>query len=98
MVQADGSSLPDQLDPAGLEAWATGRLAGLSDAELRRTVEVFLAHHGARQPAADALGVHRNTLRQRLSRAERLLGVSLEDPTDRAEVWLALVTTRAHAE
>ncbi|GAB3459386.1 helix-turn-helix domain-containing protein [Kineococcus endophyticus] len=98
VVQADGSSLPDQLDPAGLEAWATGRLTGLSDAELRRTVEVFLAHHGARQPAADALGVHRNTLRQRLSRAERLLGVSLEDPTDRAEVWLALVTTRAHAE
>ncbi len=42
--------------------------------------------------------MHRNTLRQRVSRAERLLGVSLEDATDRAEVWLALVTTRAHAD
>lgn len=97
VVHDDGSSLPDRLDPAGLQAWAADRLAGLADAGLRRTVEVYLAHHGARQPAADALGVHRNTLRQRVSRAERLLGVSLEDPTDRAEVWLALVTTRAHA-
>ncbi|MEW1956021.1 helix-turn-helix domain-containing protein [Kineococcus sp. NPDC059986] len=97
VVHADGSTLADRLDPAGLDAWAAARLAGLDDA-LRATLEVFLAHHGARQPAADALGVHRNTLRQRLSRAEQRLGVSLEDPTDRAELWLALATTRASGE
>ncbi len=97
VVHADGSTLPESLDPAGLDAWAAARLAGLDDAALRRTVEVFLAHHGARQPTADALGVHRNTVRRRIARAQRLLGVSLEDPTDRAEVWLALTATRAHA-
>ncbi|WP_370440121.1 PucR family transcriptional regulator ligand-binding domain-containing protein [Kineococcus halophytocola] len=95
VVHADGSTLPDLLGPAGLQAWAAGRLEGLQDPQLRRTVEVFLAHHGARQPAADALGVHRNTLRQRLARAEQRLGLSLEDPTDRAEVWLALTATRS---
>ncbi len=57
---------------------------------LRAAVHAFLLHHGSRQEAAAALGVHRNTLRHRLSRAEDVLGRSLASPRDRAELWLAL--------
>ncbi|WP_170127041.1 PucR family transcriptional regulator [Kineococcus rhizosphaerae] len=89
VVLAGDRSLPDLLDGEVLTRWSRERLAGL-DPELREAVQVFLAHHGARQPTAEALGLHRNTLRHRLSRAQEILGVSWEDPTDRAEVWLAL--------
>ncbi|WP_194409299.1 PucR family transcriptional regulator [Microbacterium cremeum] len=39
---------------------------------------------------ARALGVHRNTVRQRIAAAEELLGVELADPDVSAELWLAL--------
>lgn len=50
---------------------------------------VFLAD-GQRGPAAASLGIHRNTLRDRLTRIERLTERSLSDPDDRAELWFAL--------
>ena len=57
---------------------------------LRATLrEVFLAD-GQRGPAAVALGIHRNTLRDRIARIERLTGRSLADADDRAELWFAL--------
>ncbi len=88
--------LAEALGSPALRAWAAGVLAPLSaldDAERERlsaTLRTFLVHHGQRQPTAQALGVHRNTVRQRLARVSALLGRSLEDPTDRAELWLAL--------
>lgn len=42
------------------------------------------------QAAAQELGVHRHTVRNRLARIEALLGTRLEDPDTRAELWLAL--------
>jgi len=60
------------------------------DAETRDTLRVWLTHHGAWDPAAAELGVHRHTLRNRVRRAEQALGRSLDSPGLRAELWLAL--------
>lgn len=59
-------------------------------AELRETVRAYLRHHQNTERTARELGVHRNTVRPRVSAAERLLGVSLSDPDVAAELWLAL--------
>ncbi len=60
------------------------------DRETRATLKAWLAHHGAWDPAAAELGVHRHTLRNRVRRAEQALGRSLDSPGLRAELWLAL--------
>ncbi|WP_434442462.1 PucR family transcriptional regulator [Lentzea sp. E54] len=60
------------------------------DTETRETLRAWLAHHGAWDPAATELGVHRHTLRNRVRRAEQALGRSLDSPGLRAELWLAL--------
>ena len=60
------------------------------DAGTRETLRVWLTHHGAWDPAAAQLGVHRHTLRNRVRRAERALERSLDSPGLRAELWLAL--------
>ncbi|MDX8054172.1 PucR family transcriptional regulator [Lentzea sp. BCCO 10_0798] len=60
------------------------------DAETRATLRVWLAHHGAWDPAATELGVHRHTLRNRVRKAEQALNRSLDSPGLRAELWLAL--------
>ena len=57
---------------------------------LRETLRAVFLADGQRGPAAARLGIHRNTLRDRLSRIERLTGRSLADADDRAELWLAL--------
>ena len=68
-------------------------VAGLPVAErdvLRVTLRALFEHDGRRGPTAASLGIHRNTLRDRLSRIERLTDRSLVDPDDRVELWLAL--------
>ncbi|MGW4214193.1 PucR family transcriptional regulator [Lentzea sp. NPDC004789] len=60
------------------------------DAETRQTLKVWLSHHGAWDPAAAELGVHRHTLRNRVRKAEQALHRSLDSPGLRAELWLAL--------
>ncbi|MFJ8966162.1 PucR family transcriptional regulator [Lentzea sp. NPDC102401] len=60
------------------------------DAETRETLRVWLTHHGAWDPAATEMGVHRHTLRNRVRKAEQALGRSLDSPGLRAELWLAL--------
>ena len=59
-------------------------------AMLRQTLRALFTADGQRGPAAAALGIHRNTLRDRVHRIERLTARSLADPDDRAELWLAL--------
>ena len=59
---------------------------------LTATLHAFLAANGALERAAEALGVHRQTLNSRLREAERELGVALDDPTERALLWLAFET------
>ncbi len=64
-------------------------------ADLRRTLEVWLEHNGAWDPAAKALGIHRHTLRSRVDTAGGLLALDLDTFGARAELWSALQLTRA---
>lgn len=58
--------------------------------ELVRTLELFLGSGGRYQQTADELHLHVNTLRQRLSRIEKLTGRSLDSMDDRVDLWIAL--------
>lgn len=82
------------LDPVALESFAANLLDPvLERPDSRKLLEAlrgFLAHNGHAGPAAETLGVHRNTLRNRLTIAETLLGRSLHDPQLRADLWIAL--------
>ena len=66
------------------------RLSHADRALLRDTLAALFTSDGQRGPAAAALGVHRNTLRDRIARIERLTGRSLASAADRAELWFAL--------
>ncbi|MET9469449.1 PucR family transcriptional regulator [Streptomyces sp. NPDC006544] len=77
---------------AEARAHAEALLGPLSPA-LRDTLRGWLAHHGSWDRAAAALGVHRNTVRQRVARAAELLGADLDDPDVRMDLWFALRRT-----
>ncbi|GHH69145.1 transcriptional regulator [Streptosporangium violaceochromogenes] len=62
----------------------------VGDPELARTVEGYLDRAGHVQETAAALGVHRQTLYYRLSKAERLTGRHLADGQDRLLIHLGL--------
>ncbi|GAB3489282.1 PucR family transcriptional regulator ligand-binding domain-containing protein [Nocardiopsis coralliicola] len=64
------------------------RSAGVLLASLR----AYLAAAGRWDAAAEALGVHRHTLRYRINRIRELLPGDLDDPDYRTELWLALRT------
>ncbi|WP_169736876.1 PucR family transcriptional regulator [Pseudonocardia spinosispora] len=78
--------------PADVAAtFSASALAALGpDPELRRSLHVWLAHHGQWDPASAELGVHRHTLRNRIRKVERLLSRDLSSADVRAELWLAL--------
>ena len=59
-------------------------------AMLRETLRALFIANGQRGPAAAALGIHRNTVRDRVTRIERATERSVNDPDDRAELWIAL--------
>ncbi|WSP95557.1 PucR family transcriptional regulator [Streptomyces sp. NBC_01233] len=77
------------VDEAEARAHAAALLAPLSPV-LRETLRGWLAHHGGWDRTAAALGVHRNTVRQRVARCAELLGRDLDDPDTRMELWFAL--------
>lgn len=86
-------------DPAverALSATAGGWLDVLEEydaaqgTDLVVTLAAFLRHHGAWDPAARELEVHRHTVRHRIGRVGTLTGCDLDDPTDRALLVLAL--------
>lgn len=64
--------------------------AAVSD---RHTLSAFLDHQGAPGRAAEALGIHVNTLRYRMARIAADLGTDLDDPDLRLALQLLL---RAH--
>ncbi|MFF4328557.1 PucR family transcriptional regulator ligand-binding domain-containing protein [Streptomyces sp. NPDC001591] len=75
---------------AEARAHAETLLAPLSPT-LRETLRAWLAHHGSWDRTATALGVHRNTVRQRIARAAALLDdADLDDADTRMELWFAL--------
>lgn len=68
--------------------WAD--LLARTEPELRRTVIAYLRNRHQAERTARDLGVHRNTIRPRITTAEKMLDVSLDDPDVAAELWLAL--------
>ncbi|KQR39095.1 PucR family transcriptional regulator [Microbacterium sp. Leaf159] len=68
--------------------WAD--LLAHTEPELRRTVIAYLRNRHQAERTARELGVHRNTIRPRITTAERMLDASLDDPDVAAELWLAL--------
>jgi sugar diacid utilization regulator len=76
-------------------ALASTLLAPLVDQELLlTTLDVYLEHESSVVATAAALGLHRNTVADRISRTQRILGVDLRDPEDRLAVELACRTLR----
>ncbi|MFD5732238.1 helix-turn-helix domain-containing protein [Streptomyces sioyaensis] len=70
---------------------ARALLAPLDDApQLRTTLHNWLSLHGSWDRTATALGIHRNTVRQRIARIAALLDTDLDDPDVRMELWFAL--------
>ncbi|WP_369778717.1 PucR family transcriptional regulator [Streptomyces sp. R33] len=89
LVRHTGAGLGALVDPAEARAHAEALLAPLSPAH-RETLRTWLAHHGSWDRTAAALGVHRNTVRQRIARVAALLRSDLDDPDTRMELWFAL--------
>ncbi|MEV6238154.1 helix-turn-helix domain-containing protein [Lentzea sp. NPDC051838] len=73
-------------------------LAGVEDGQLLRTLAIYLDEESVTSTAAARLRVHRNTVAQRINRAEQLLGVSLLNPDERLAVHLACRAVRASDE
>jgi len=69
------------------------RLAAHRRAPLVPAVAAYLRHRGNWEQAARSLGVHRNTLRQRIAAAGRVAGVDLDDADAAAHLWLVLRAT-----
>ncbi|MEU4525537.1 PucR family transcriptional regulator [Amycolatopsis sp. NPDC024027] len=60
--------------------------------DLVESLRCWLEHHGHWDVAAARLGVHRHTLRNRIAKAQELLGRDLDSPGVRAELWVVLQT------
>jgi PucR family transcriptional regulator, purine catabolism regulatory protein len=73
-------------------------LTGVEDGQLLRTLAIYLDEESVTSSAAVRLKVHRNTVAQRINRAEQLLGVSLLNPDERLAVHLACRAVRASDE
>ncbi|MGW4214044.1 PucR family transcriptional regulator [Lentzea sp. NPDC004789] len=85
------SGLSSLVDPVEARAFAHRELAALlGRPELIDTLRAWLGQHGSWDRTAAVLGVHRNSVRHRISHVERLLGRDLGTADARASLWLAL--------
>ncbi|MBQ1112636.1 PucR family transcriptional regulator [Streptomyces sp. C3-3] len=91
-VDAPTGGLAALVPPEQAAAHARALLAPLT-APLADTLRSWLSLHGSWDRTAVALGVHRNTVRQRIGRCAELLGADLDDMHVRAELWFALRQT-----
>lgn len=62
--------------------------------QLLETLGVYLDQQGSQSGAADALGIHRNTLSYRLRQIERALPIDLVDPHNRLTLHIAIAIHR----
>lgn len=72
---------------------ARARLAAVTSSDpdrVLRQAAVWLRHQGQWDPAARELGLHRHTLKQRVMRLGRDLGIDLDHFAGRAELWALL--------
>lgn len=91
-VDAPTGGLAALVPPEQAAAHARALLAPLT-APLADTLRCWLSLHGSWDRTAVALGVHRNTVRQRIGRCGELLAVDLDDMDVRTELWFALRQT-----
>ncbi|MFF2776988.1 PucR family transcriptional regulator ligand-binding domain-containing protein [Streptomyces sp. NPDC058052] len=89
LVRHRANGLAGLVDPAEAAAHARELLAPLSEPQ-RETLRAWLSLHGSWDRTAAALGVHRNTVRQRIARCAVLLDRDLDDADVRMELWFAL--------
>ncbi|MFE5794194.1 PucR family transcriptional regulator ligand-binding domain-containing protein [Streptomyces sp. NPDC056503] len=89
LVRHRVNGLAGLVDPAEAAAHARVLLAPLGEARAE-TLRTWLSLHGSWDRTAAALGVHRNTVRQRIARCAVLLDRDLDDPDVRMELWFAL--------
>jgi purine catabolism regulator len=89
-------ALVGHLRGAELERLRSRTLAPLPR-PLRDTLAVYVRSGGSVARTADALYVHRNTVRYRLRRAEQLTGLDLRRPEDRLLCELVLLAERVEA-
>jgi hypothetical protein len=83
--------LADLVPPAEAAAHARTVLAPIAaNPALTETLRTWLSLHGSWDRTAVALSVHRNTVRQRITRCATLLSTDLDDPDVRMELWFAL--------
>ncbi|MER6994871.1 PucR family transcriptional regulator [Streptomyces sp. NPDC000410] len=89
--QRDAGRLTELIPPTDAATHARALLGPVADSPaLTETLRVWLSLHGSWDRTAVALGVHRNTVRQRIARCATLLGVDLDDADVRMELWFAL--------
>lgn len=67
---------------------------GTHGTALVATIQTWLEHDARIDETAQALGVHRHTVRARIAQAQQTLGRDLNAFPVRAELWAALVATR----
>jgi hypothetical protein len=82
-------------DPEAMQAFVASELdpalgAAKGSARVLETALAFLRANGNASATAQQLGIHRNTVRNRLTRAEELLGQPIEPPNVRLQLALAL--------
>ncbi|MBP2413166.1 purine catabolism regulator [Arthrobacter stackebrandtii] len=82
---------------ADMAAEALGPLAAFDaahGAELLDTLETYLRLNGSVAAVADAMSLHRNTVRYRLTQIAELTGYDPALTPDRVQLWLALAVRR----
>ena len=85
------AALADLVPPGEAAAHARALLAPVTaHPALIETLRTWLSLHGSWDRTAVALSVHRNTVRQRITRCAALLATDLDDPDVRMELWFAL--------
>lgn len=91
-----GGGVLDALASDEAQLVAAARLAPLrshdveNGTELEHALRVWLEHDARLEPAAEAVGVHRHTMRTRIAQVARVLDVDLTSFPVRAELWAAL--------
>ncbi|MHA6803947.1 PucR family transcriptional regulator [Salinifilum ghardaiensis] len=86
-----GTGFASAVRPAAARVFADEVLAPLDGhPQLLEALRTWLSQHGSWDRTAAALGVHRNSVRHRIGRVERLLTADLADPQVRMELWFAL--------
>ncbi|GEE03664.1 hypothetical protein nbrc107696_41100 [Gordonia spumicola] len=80
-------------------AWSQSAIAPIvalgegSRVDFAKTLVAYLSNNGQADASAKQLGIHRHTLRYRINRIEETIRRELDDPTVRAELWLAFQMT-----